>query len=379
MDETRTRPELSRAELPPSREEQIAPATTSRKRQLDSNIDDEPLVTRARLTRKNLAIFDKMAKRKSSDPTDPTDPTDGSGSTRAISTTSPGFALQAYTNGIRGPTNSKPPTNLEEILERHRQSRASPSPPEPEYKRYVSKVKRAKNEATMVVKTSGHILKEYDDEGYSQIFNQSFTAFPDNVGFNDGLSAPRPDYIEGLEMEKYGPFPVYSHVDGAVLYKDDPLSLTLPHLAGEYKGPGGNMEIARLQSAYDGAALVYARNQALSYMGKSDPPGHAEITTFTTDGTNLDFYAHYATPSADDENTLEYHQYLYATANVKHTHQGHKDGRKGLRNAQDHAKEQSYALRDQLKERWKQQRRTLHPITEATPLLGKSISDDVPR
>ncbi|KAH8754155.1 hypothetical protein F5883DRAFT_688640 [Diaporthe sp. PMI_573] len=335
MDETRTRPELSRAELPPSREEQIATATTSRKRQLDSDIDDEPLVERARLTRKNLAIFDKMGKRKSSDPTD------GSGSTGTMSTTLPGFAIQAYRNGIRGPTNSKPPTNLEEIQERHRQSRASPSPPEPEYKRYVSKVQRAKNEATLVVKTSGHILKEYDDEGYSQVFNQSFTAFPDNVGFNDGLPVPRPDYIEGLGMEKYNPFPVDRHVDGAVLYKYDPFSLTLPHLAGEYKGRNGNMEIARLQSAYDGAALVYARNQALSYMGKSDPPGHAEITTFTTDGTNLNFYAHYATPSADDENALEYHQYLYATAEVKFTHQGHKDGRKGLRNAQDHAKEQS--------------------------------------
>ncbi len=31
-----------------------------------------------------------------------------------------------------------------------------------------------------------------------------------------------------------------------------------------------------MQSAYDGAALVHSRNQALSYMGKSDPPGHAE-------------------------------------------------------------------------------------------------------
>jgi len=34
------------------------------------------------------------------------------------------------------------------------------------------------------------------------------------------------------------------------------------------------MEEARLQGAYDGAALVYTRNQALSSVGKADPAGH---------------------------------------------------------------------------------------------------------
>lgn len=138
----------------------------------------------------------------------------------------------------------------------------------------------------------------------------------------------------------------------AVLYKDNPGSLTLPHLAGEWKGPDGNMKEATLQSGYGGAALVFARNQALSLVGKPDPPGHAEITTFTTDGTNLNFYAHYATPS--DDGALRYHQYQYASANVKDSYQGHKDGRKGLRNVQDRAKKQSYDLKDQLKEHWKQ-------------------------
>ncbi len=42
-----------------------------------------------------------------------------------------------------------------------------------------------------------------------------------------------------------------------------------------------------MQSAYDGAAMVYARTQAFAYMGKPEPPSHASITTFTTDGTNL--------------------------------------------------------------------------------------------
>jgi hypothetical protein len=59
------------------------------------------------------------------------------------------------------------------------------------------------------------------------------------------------------------------------------------------------MDEARLRSAYDGAALIYARNQALSYLGKRDLPGHAEVTTFTTDGTNINLYAYYAASSDD--------------------------------------------------------------------------------
>ncbi|KAK0637393.1 hypothetical protein B0T17DRAFT_475825, partial [Bombardia bombarda] len=182
----------------------------------------------------------------------------------------------------------------------------------------------------------------------------AFTAFPKDVSFNNGLSAPQPDYVEGLGMEEYRPLPVDKHVNGAVLYKDNPRSVTLPHLAGEWKGPGGDMREVTLQSGYDGAALVYARNQALTYQGKSDPPGHASITTFTTNGTHLNFYAHYATPARDG--TLEYHQFPIKSTNLVNSHGEHKEGRRGLRNEQDHAKRQSQALRDQLKEHYKKQR-----------------------
>ena len=186
---------------------------------------------------------------------------------------------------------------------------------------------------------SGHMLKEYDDDGYQKAFNRAFTAFPKDVGFNNGLFAPQPDFAEGLEMQQFGPFPVDEHVSGAVRYKDDPYSVTLPHLAGEWKDPDESMAEATLQSRYDRAALVYIRSQALSLIGKPDPPGHAEVRTFTTDGTNINFYAHYAAPSENND-TLEYHQYQYASANVKDTYQGYKDSYKGIRNEQDHAKDQ---------------------------------------
>jgi hypothetical protein len=57
-------------------------------------------------------------------------------------------------------------------------------------------------------------------------------------------------------MHEYRPFPVQNHINGAVLYKNNPHSVTLPHLAGEWKGPDGKMNDATLQSAYDGAARL---------------------------------------------------------------------------------------------------------------------------
>ncbi|KAE8453067.1 hypothetical protein EG329_012254 [Mollisiaceae sp. DMI_Dod_QoI] len=376
MDETQTHPELSQAEPLPKREGQVPAIPPTRKRQLDSDSDDEPLGKRAQLTRKNLTLFDKMGNKKKA-----SDPTDDSKSTKTTSTTTSGFADKADKNGILHPVHSKLPANLEEIRERHARSRATASPSESEHRRYAKKVSKVGTEATMVFEVGVRMLKEHGDDGYDREFNRPFTNIPQNAGYNNGLSAPQPDFVEGLERGEFHPFPVSDHVPGATLYEDDLFSLTLPHVAGEWKGRGKDMEQARLQAAYDGAAMVHARNKALAYMGKSDPLGHAAIITFTTDGTNLNMYAHYAIPSEEDADTLEYHQYQYASTNVKDFYQGHKDGRKGLRNAQDYAKDQSYVLKDQLKEHWKQQRSTFHPIVEEEPLpvpdkaLGEASAD----
>lgn len=361
------RPQTSVLEPKAVEQEQASPVTPSSKKDIDGGDNaSEHQSKQEPLTRKNLALFDRMGKKGKKASASAPESTVDSTTTKITSTTTSGFAIQAYKNNILDPRHSKPPTNLKDIQERRARSRETASPPESRFRHYANRVEGAGNESTMVVQVSRHILKEYDDEGYHQSFNRAFTAYPKDVGFNNGLSAPQPDFIEGLEMQEFRPFPVDEHVSGAVLYKDNPNSLTLPHLAGEWKGPDGHIAEATLQSAYDGAALVYARNQALAYLGKPDPPGHAEITTFTTDGTTVNSYAHYATPSEDG--TLEYHQYHYASANVKDTHQGHKDGRRGLRNDQDHARDQSYALRDQLKEHWKQRRNGLHPIAEGPPL-----------
>ena len=126
------------------------------------------------------------------------------------------LAMQTRKNGILDAFSSKPPTNLEDIRKRYARSRGTASPTESEYKRYVNTVGAAVNEAIMIFKVSGNMLKEYDGEGYHQAFNQAFPGFPKDVGFNSALIALQPDFVEGPEMQEYLPFPVDEHVSGAV-------------------------------------------------------------------------------------------------------------------------------------------------------------------
>lgn len=296
----------------------------------------------------------------------PHESTDESTSTKT--TTTSGFAIQAYKNGILDHLCSKPPTNIDDIRTRYAQSRGSASPTGSMYEDYVDTVGRAHNEATIVFEVGGQLLKRYPRKGYSQVFNQEFTSFPKDAGFNSSLSAPQPNFVKKLKIPKYRPFPINEHVKGAAIYKDDPRSIILPHIAGEWKGREKNMKEARLQSAYNGAALVYARNQALSYIGKPDPSGCTKVTTFTTDSTTLNLFTHYSTPSTAGDGTLEYHQYPIKSTNLLDSHHGLKDGRRGLRNEQDHARKQSCALRDQLKEKWRNHRDALRPLAEGAPL-----------
>ncbi len=249
--------------------EKVSPATLLRKRQIGSDTDDEHQPKRARLTRKNLAFFNKITKKGANKASARPDSTAESSATQAktISATSSGFEVQATKNGILLSSNSKPPGNVQDLVDRLNRSRQTASPTESVYEDYVDTVTKVANEATTSHETVP-LLKGYRDRGYSRAWNQAFTAYPKNVGFNNGLLAPQPDFVQGFRQLDFEPFPVGEELDSAVLFNDDQNSLALPHFAGEWKGPGNDMDHAALQSAYDGAALVHSRNEALAYNGK---------------------------------------------------------------------------------------------------------------
>jgi hypothetical protein len=207
-------------------------AASSRKRRFDPDDAARHQPKLVPLTKKNLALFDKRARskgrRERTAPQGPShqDSSAESATTKTTSTTSSGFAIQSQKNGILNQVHSKPPKNLKDRRKRLARSRKTPSPPMSVYERYSNTILKACNEATMVFEVGGHLLKTHDDTGYPRAFNQAFTAFPRDVGFKDGLPAPQPDFVEGLEIREYQPFPIDEQVGGAVLFRDDPFSVT---------------------------------------------------------------------------------------------------------------------------------------------------------
>lgn len=203
------------------------------------------------------------------------------------------------------------------------------------------------------------VLKDLliDTRRVETAINQQCTMFPKNVGFNNGLRILQPDYVEGLAVGDFEPFPVEECIEGVFLH-DQENPITLAHIAGEWKGAGQNLEHARIQASHDGASLVYSRNQALKYLGEKESSSNAEVITFITDGCVLKFYAHYASRKKDG--TDEYHQF-HIQSHVLDSYAGFEEGRKWLRNAQEHAMEQSRLLRDRLKEKWEKSNTNCEP------------------
>jgi hypothetical protein len=265
-----------------------------------------------------------------------------------ISTTKSGFKDAAFKNGVLDVFNSRPPANLDSLQNRPDRTRDSASPTELQSTRYKRKMLITSSESSVLMQSS-KLLKEYDCIEYNTAHNQAFTAFPKNVGFNNGLSPAKPDLIEGFIMSEYEPFPIRDELGGAAVITPGPNAITLPHLAGEWKSQGKDMTQAETQAAFDGACMVYGRNEALSYLGKSDPPGHAYVFTFTIDGTTLNTFAHYSSRS---EGQVKYHIYPINSTFLSTSHKDFKTAQRRLRNLQDYAKELSEALRDELKEVW---------------------------
>jgi hypothetical protein len=274
------------------------------------------------------------------------------------------FPKLAWDNGVLPRSRSRPPANIEELRRMINCSRGTASPPESQYEDFVKRVDDADNEMS-VLQNSTLLFKQYafnEDLGYDKSFSKAWTEFPKNVGFNNGLSAPQPDMLEGLREEAFRPFPVEATLGGAAVLTTSSNPVTLPHLAGEFKGPGKDTKRARVQASYDGAAMVFARGEANRYLGTSDPAEHAVVTTFTTDGSTVDTWAHYSIPVG---NRLEYHQYPISHASLTTDYNEFKTARRQLRNLQDYAKDKSLCMRNDLVNYWSSEDTTGHPANLA--------------
>lgn len=291
------------------------------------------------LTRKNLRQLETMTGAKKSNTASSGSSDDKSETTNSedkktkshFSTTDTGFEERLRENGVVNPFQSAMQgfdneTALHKYLAK---SRASNSPTMSQYQRFAEDMQNVENEKGVEKVMSRYVLK--DAEGDLDLRNMKYIsrqdrqwlAFPKDVGFNNGLAAPKPDLVEGFNISTFPPT-VRELGGSATLVPGG--RIALPHFAMEFKNIGKDMHQAGFQAGYDGAAMVYGRNNALKHIDKkkeppphaavmtatSDgetwkPPSHAAVMTATSDGETWKAYAHYAHKNEETGET-EYHQ-----------------------------------------------------------------------
>ncbi|KAK0655512.1 hypothetical protein B0T16DRAFT_291989, partial [Cercophora newfieldiana] len=210
------------------------------------------------LTRKNLARLNALNGWVKDYDTDSAylfdDETDDT--MKKTTTTDSAFERRAYQNGIFDPIASHPPQGLSTIRNHITQRRISIQPSEHAHQAYCYKVSKSYNVKGVSYLIKSRIMREYNDPQYMRAHDRAITEIP-SQDFNDGLSNPFPDVLEGLYTEV---LPHHLHDNG--LHKKN--SLSFCHFAAEFKRINGNLHQATVQAAYDGAVLVNARDRALA-------------------------------------------------------------------------------------------------------------------
>ncbi|KAL7915258.1 hypothetical protein GGI35DRAFT_488989 [Trichoderma velutinum] len=246
-------------------------------------------------------------------------------------------------NGVLTLDLSRPPKNLEWLRTRLKSARHVADWPTQKWQSYTmhSYMSTTKEAITFEMMP---LFREFRDKPeYIRSFYQRFDEFPEYATFYRGIERPCPGFAQGFSMEAY-PCMNIEYLSAAVCVARDHASLVHPHLAGDFTS--GDVNDLEAVSARHGAALVYMRNLALAHMRVEVLKDTAGIITFTTNGTYINFFAHYASISA--EGKVEYHQYPIASVNLMGSYFEFIQGVTMLRNCQDHAFLLATRLRDDL-------------------------------
>lgn len=312
----------------------------------------------APLTKANLRLLEDMT--RSNKPSDETsantpsnDDTGTSNNTKAktISTTKTGFEDRLRANGVVHAMRSgfRPPKNTSEVRDYLDKSRSSASPTASQYEDYIETYFDGACEVDTVHLFTTKVLKEptreLRKEGYKANRDKQWVDYPKDVGFNNNLSAPKPDYIEGYGRNTFPPT-IQELGGAATLVKDSTVFPALPHLAVELKKTGGDMHLAERQAGFDGAAMLHARNKALNYLGHADVHGEASVVSASADGLYYNIYGHY-TYVDEETGETKYYQCRLRKGTLDEI-DDFKEGYKRLRNMQDWAREQSTDIRDRM-------------------------------
>ncbi|KAK5651279.1 hypothetical protein OQA88_12623 [Cercophora sp. LCS_1] len=287
------------------------------------------------LTRKNLARLNALNGCVKDNNTNSAYLFDDETDAMTIPTTDSAFEQHAYENGILDPIASRPPHGLNTIRNCVTQRRTNTQPSERIHQAYCNKVSRSFNEGSASHLIQTRIMREYNDPQYNRVHGRAITQIP-KQDFNNNLSDPRPDVLEGLCTEV-----LPDHLHDNALHKKK--SLSFYHFTAEFKHDDGNLHQATVQAAYNGAVLVNARDRALTKARQDSivaatvidkAAKEAAVLTCVTNGKVAEVYTHHSEGG-------QYHQNLVACGSLLDYP---NRGRELIRNTQDYTQSKSYEL-----------------------------------
>ena len=230
------------------------------------------------------------------------------------------------------------PGNLDEILERLGQPRASLSPSKFSRGDFLH-FRRRNDEATTEAEVMSQVFpmiigKTNIPSGYNQVFNNL-------KPLGDHISDPQPDYFNGARTSEIRP-KVRNDLEQYIVPSSQRHRPALPNFFTEAKGPDGKASKAKRQITQDLAAGARGMLMTQSYELDErvfDNKAHTFGSTYHSGTGTLQLYAMHPTEPGDADGKLEYHTTKINGYDLTGNQDTHRQGIGAFRNLRDLAKE----------------------------------------
>lgn len=293
--------------------------------------------------------------------------TDETGSTttgRSIATRDPRFFQLARQNGILDDEPDTTPRNLDDILDFIDNERLTPGLTDPEFKRFRDIIRTAPNERS-VAWHMNDLLAKREGPTYVQQLDVPFARLPKGLGFNQGMSEPVPDFIEGFLRTSFACDDVLETLGPSVDPTGADFSIPLAHLVGEFKRVGGDVVCGSRQVAYDAACLVFGRDRAMELLDSVDEPDTAYVAGFVCSGDRVRLSVHWSTYDGSGKKIYRQHE-LFDEAMLS-TPEKFRLARRKIRNLQDWAMQNADLCRTMMREFQRQGERRSSELATQEP------------